>query len=117
MNVNQIEIEQREWAHRATAAQAKAAQAYARLMDLAERRDSGQVRRVAAFLASTYNGQAFPFDLYELRGVDVAISDDMLVCLDALRWAKADLYSLVPDGDRRLRALIERWGLKWPPDA
>ena len=117
MNVDEIEIEQREWAVRATAAQAKAAQAYARLIDLAESRDSGQVRRIAAFLASTYNGQAFPFDIFELRAVDVAISDDMLVCLDALRWAKADLYSLVPDGDRRLRALIDRWGLSWPSDA
>ena len=105
-----------EWGLRADAAQARAAYAYARLVDLAETGESGQARRVAAFLASTYNGQAFPFDLYELRGVDVAISDDMLTCPDALRWAKADLHTLVPDGDRRLRALIDRWGLVWPAD-
>lgn len=102
------------WAHRAAQAQAAAAQAYARLLNLAETRDSGQIRRVAQFIASTYNGQAFPFDLFELRAVDVAISDDMLACIDALRWGKADLYKLVPDGERRARAVIDLWGLKWP---
>ncbi len=103
-----------EWAQRAARAQAKAAQACVRLVDLAEIGDSGQIRRIAAFLASTYNGQAFPFDPYELRAVDVAISDDMIACIDALRWAKADLHTLIPDGDRRLRALIDRWALEWP---
>ena len=101
---------------RAKLAQAQAAQAYGRLLAIAETRDSGQVRRVAQFLASTYNGQAFPFDLFELRAVDLAISDDMLVCLDALRWGKADLFKLVPDGDKRVRDVIELWGLKWPEE-
>ena len=90
------------------------AQAFARLLKLAEERDSGQIQRIARFLAATYNGQAFQFDPFELRAVDIAISDDMLCCLDALRWARADLYTLVPDGDARIRAVIERWGLQWP---
>jgi len=47
---------------RMNAATAQGGQAYARLLDLAETRDSGQVRRIARFIASTYNGQAFPFD-------------------------------------------------------
>ena len=42
------------------------------------------------------------------------IDDDMLLCIDALRWGQSDLHSLVPDGDRRVRAVIEQWGLKWP---
>ena len=41
----------------------------------------------------------------------------MLCCLDALRWARADLYTLVPDGDARVRAVIDRWGLRWPEGA
>lgn len=102
------------WARRAAEAQARAAQAYHRLLTLAEQRDSGQARCVAAFLAATFDGQAFPFDPCELRAVDVTISDDMLVCLDALRWGKADLSTLVPEGARRTRAVIEAWGLKWP---
>ena len=38
----------------------------------------------------------------------------MLLCFDALRWGQSDLNSLVPDGDRRVRAVIDQWGLKWP---
>jgi hypothetical protein len=117
LNVNtpeDFERQQHEWAERAAKAQAAAAQAYARLLDLAEKRDSGQIVRIARFLASTFNGQAFPLDPFELRAVDIEISDDMLTCLDALRWAKADLYQLVPDGQRRVMAVIDAWGLKWP---
>ena len=91
--------------------------AFARLLKLAEERDSGQIPRIARFLAATYNGQAFPFDLFELRAVDIAISDDMLSCLDALRWGRADLHTLIPDGDARVRAVIDRLGLRWPNDA
>ena len=90
------------------------AQAFARLLRLAETQDSGQMPRIARFLAATYNGRAFPFDVFELRAVDVAISDDMLCCLDALRWGRADLHTLIPDGDARVRTVIARWGLRWP---
>ncbi|WP_088284158.1 hypothetical protein [Ideonella sp. A 288] len=95
----------------------KGAAAFARLLQLAETRDSGQIPRIARFLAATYNGQAFQLDLFELRAVDIAISDDMLCCLDALRWGRADLHTLIPDGDARLRAVIDRWGLRWPSEA
>ena len=95
-------------------ATAKGGHAFQRLLQLAETCDSGQVRRVAPFIAATYNGEAFPLDLFELRAVDEAISDDMLLCIDALRWGQADLHRLVPDGDQRVRAVIELWGLKWP---
>ena len=90
------------------------AQAFARLLKFAEERDSGQIPRIARFLAATYNGHAFSFDLFELRAVDIAISSDMLCCLDALRWGRADLHTLIPDGDDRVRAVIDRWGLRWP---
>jgi len=99
---------------RVSEATAKGGQAYARLVNLAETRDSGQIRSVVRFIASTYNGQAFPFDLFELRGLDEAIGDDMLLCLDALRWGRIDLYRLIPDGDERVKAVIAQWGLKWP---
>ena len=62
------------------------------------------------------DGQAFKLDPFELRSVDIAISDDMLCCLDALRWGRADLHALVPDGDARVRTVIDRWGLRWPDD-
>lgn len=117
MGFEEIERQEREWEARARSAQTQAAQAFARLLALAESRDSGQIHRVVRFLASTYNGEDFPFDPFELRAVDVAISDDMLVCLDALRWGKADLHKLVPDGDSRVQAAIKAWGLPWPDEA
>ena len=92
------------------------ARAFARLLKLAEERDSGQIPRIARFLAATYDGQAFQLDPFDLLSVDLAISDDMLCCLDALRWSRADLHTLIPDGDARVRAVIERWGVRWPND-
>ena len=92
------------------------AQAFGRLLALAEQRSSGQIVRVVQFIAASYNGQAFAFDLFDLRALDIDISDDVLRCLDALRWGRADLYTLVPDGDARVRSVIDRWGLQWPND-
>ena len=109
-----IHDELADYGRRAVAAQASAAQAFARLLSLAEQRDSGQIRRIAGFLASTFNGEAFPFNPYDLRALDVAISDDMLCCLDALRWGKADLHTLVPDGEKRVLRVLDQWGINWP---
>lgn len=104
--------DQKDWDERTTQAQAKAAQAYARLLDIAQHSDTGQASRVARFIAATYNGHAYSFDLFDLRAVDVAISDDMLTALDALRWGRADLYTLVPDGQARIRAMLELWEIQ-----
>lgn len=82
------------------------------MLTLAESRESGRVRTVAQFLAASYNGTSFKFDLLDLRGHDVEISDDKLSALDALRWGKADLYRLVPDGENRVQAIIALWGLR-----
>jgi hypothetical protein len=92
------------------------AQAFGRLLALAEQRNSGQIARVVQFIAATYNGQAFKFDLFDLRALDIEISDDMLRCLDALRWARADLHTLVPDGAARVWSVIDGWGLQWPDE-
>jgi hypothetical protein len=40
--------------------------------------------------------EAFQLDLFELRAVDIAISNDMLCCLDALRWGRASKSTLAP---------------------
>lgn len=104
------------FASRSQEATAAGAQAFARLLHRAEQSSSGQVLHIVQFIAATYNGQAFWFDPFELRAVDVEISDDMLSCLDALRWGRADLQTLVPDGDARVRSVIALWGLRWPDD-
>ena len=107
----QLRLDEESWARRAAEVQPKAAQAFARLLTIAETSDTGQAGRVARFIASSFNGAAHPFDLFDLRCLDVPISDDILLCLDALRWGKADLYKLVPNGEQRVKAVIESWGL------
>ena len=108
----ELRANEAQWQRRAVEAQAQAAHAYARLLDIAETSDTGQASRVAKFLAGTFNGQAHPFDLFDLRSLDVPISDDMLLCLDALRWAKADFYKLVPDGESRVKAVVKLWQIE-----
>ena len=117
MGHDTIDAEIAQYDARSRQATQAGGQAFARLLKLAEDRDSGQIPRIARFLAATYNGQVFQLDLFELRAVDIAISNDMLCCLDALRWGRADLHTLIPDGDSRVRAVIDRWGLRWPDDA
>ena len=49
--------------------------------------------------------------------LEIGADNDMLHCLDALRWARADLDTLVPNGDACVRSVIEQWGFRWPEDA
>lgn len=90
----------------------RAKTAFGSLLHLAETRDSGQIARVARLIAATYNGNVFKFDLFDLRSLDVKIGDDTLTYLDCLRWSMSDLYRLVPQGDERVQAVIDRWGLR-----
>jgi hypothetical protein len=98
-------------AEHARSISAQASPAFARLLHLAECSDTGQARYAAHFVAAVYEADSFPFDPFVLRAVDVQQSEDMLLCLDALRWAQADLHRLVPDGEVRTEAVIRHWGL------
>lgn len=88
--------------------------AFLRLLELAEKGDSDQVWRVVLFIAATYDPEAFPFDLFEVRLASDAITDDVPLCIDALRMGQPNLYSLVPDGYRRVQAIIHQSSLRWP---
>ncbi|MBK1613071.1 hypothetical protein CKO44_06235 [Rubrivivax gelatinosus] len=96
---------------RSDAATDRGAAAFDRLLTLAEERDSGQIACIAHFIACVYDGETYRWDPFELRMLDVEISDDMLACLDALRWGQHDLPGLVPDGERRVRDVLRRWRL------
>ena len=84
-----------------------------RLLRLAETRQSGQIERIASFLGGIWNGKRH-FDLYDLRALDVDISDDMLAVLDAVRWTKLGIDEMVPNGDRRIEVVLTRWGMYGP---
>lgn len=60
--------------------EAKGREALGRLMKVAMR-DTGQSRKIASFLLSCYNGQRFPFDLTDFRGLDFSLFADCLTVL------------------------------------
>ena len=103
---------EREWEARALQVQAQAAQAYLRLVDLAERSDTGQAGRVARFLASTYQNGART--LLTCSTCACWTSTAFRRCADVHRCTalgQADLYKLLPDGERRIAAVITLRGL------
>ena len=86
-------------------------EALKRLMVVAQR-DHGASRRVAAFLLGLYNGQRFPFDLTELRGLDHVLFEDCMVALrmDA-RACKREVHCYFDNGGALFEQLAARWCL------
>lgn len=82
-----------------------------RLVSLCEERDSGQVKRVAGLLAGLYNGRAYPFDLADLRALDLDILDD---CMSVLRMdanALKEAHAYFVDGEQRFKAIFRKFGV------
>ena len=107
-NRMELSATEHEYEERATLATARAAQAFNRLLQRTTASDTGQAGRVAAFIAAVV-GRA-KFDIYELRILDVEISDDVLMCIDAIRWGKVHLAETVPGGLERAEAICREWG-------
>lgn len=76
---------------------------------------TGQARRLVAFLAGCYSGEDYPFDLSDLRCLDLELSD---ACLDVLsfdRLGALEIHQLIPGGDAALRQLIDSYGIRERP--
>ena len=75
---------------------------------------SGQSAKVARFLLGLYNGQRFPFDLTNLRGLDYAIMEQCLAVLrmDANAYQEVHLY--FENGGRIFEQLAEDYGMNKP---
>lgn len=84
--------------------------ALARLFKIANG-NSGQCRKVAAFLLGLYNGQRFPFDLTDCRTVDAEIFDDMLLVLRMDSRLRAEVHTYFPNGGQAFEGLADRWNL------
>jgi hypothetical protein len=66
---------------------------------------SGQAKRLVRFLAGVYNGQDYPFDLTELRGLDTTLAN---ACLDYLNYDRLgikEVHKHLANGERDL----QRW--------
>ncbi|AXV99236.1 hypothetical protein CJO80_27165 (plasmid) [Ralstonia solanacearum] len=80
--------------------------------------DSGQCRKVAAFLLGLYNGQRFPFDLTDCRSVDQSIFDDMLLVLRMDSHLRQEVHNYVAGTGQAFEQLAQDWNLykrEWEP--
>lgn len=77
--------------------------------------DSGQCGIIARFLAGLYNGTEFPFDLTELRGLDLDLFEHCLAVLRLDNVPAVEIHKYFPDGDARWKRMIKDWNLDKPP--
>lgn len=97
-----------EQEQRRRAAREDGVPALLRLFEVA-RGNTGQCRRVAAFLLGLYNGSRFPFDLTDLRAVDQAIFEDCMKVLRMDASPEKEVHQYVPGGGELLNRLAADW--------
>ncbi|WP_058165406.1 DUF7673 family protein [Pseudomonas aeruginosa] len=90
------------------AIQAKGVEALQRLLPVAQR-CTGQSRIVGRFLLSLYNGNAFPFSLTDLRGLDSGLWDDCLAVLRLDRRPEQEVHEYIENGDQIWSHLKRAW--------
>jgi hypothetical protein len=73
------------------------------------KRDSGQSITVGRFLLSLYNGEAFPFPLTALRGLDTALWNDCMALLRMDRRPEQEVHEYVVNGDAIWSQLKKDW--------
>lgn len=71
---------------------------------------SGQCSRIARFLLGLYNGDRYPFDLTELRGIDDALYDDCIRVLNIdARLTRREVHAYFEQGGAKWEALADHW--------
>lgn len=98
--------------HDVAAITQRAATALASIVNAIEAHPTtGQAGRLVRFLAGLYNGQDYPFDLTELRGLDTVLAN---ACLDYLNYDRlgiTEVHRHLPGGDRQLHGWMRGCGL------
>lgn len=101
----------RAMASRRDQLEAEGVPALRRLLPVAQR-DTGQSRVVARFLLNLYNGNRFPFDNTDLRGLDDELLDDCLTVLRMDARAKQEVHTYFEGGSKIWEGLVKTWGFK-----
>jgi hypothetical protein len=76
---------------------------------------TGGARRLVRFLAGLYNGQDYPFDLSELRGLDTLLAS---ACLDYLNYDRlgiSEVHEHLAHGERDLHCWLEEYDIQPTP--
>lgn len=79
-----------------------------RLVPIAQR-DTGQSGVVGRFLLSLYNGNNYPFDLTELRRLDLAIFEDCLLLLRMDYQPTREIHDYLTKGEQVFTHLVHCW--------
>lgn len=83
--------------------------ALARLASMAVR-PTGQGAVLGRFLLGLYDGQTYPFDLTELRGLDLDLFEDCLRVVMMDYSPEVEVHQRVPNGPAIWRELAAMWG-------
>ena len=70
---------------------------------------TGGAERLVRFLAGLYNGQDYPFDLTELRGLDTKLANACLDYLNYDRLGMTEIHKHLANGERDLHCWIEEY--------
>ncbi|MBS3912774.1 MAG: hypothetical protein KGZ70_13405 [Hydrogenophaga sp.] len=89
------------------AIEAAGRQALHRLFTVAQG-DTGQSRRVAAFLLGCYNGDRFPFDLTDFRSLDFELFDDCMAVLAMDAQPRQEVHLYFENGGQRFEEMAKR---------
>ena len=73
---------------------------------------TGQAQRLVKFLAGVYNGEDYPFELTELRGLDTELANACVDYLNYDRLGKREVHKHLTNGDRDLHRWMKRYGLE-----
>jgi hypothetical protein len=73
---------------------------------------SGQAKSLVRFLAGIYNGQNYPFDLTELRGLDIELANACLDYLNYDRLGEKELHEHLTNGADDLKHWLKDHGIE-----
>lgn len=71
--------------------------------------NSGQSRVVGCFLLGLYNGEDFPFDLTDLRSLDLRVFEDCMLVLLMDFSPEVEVHERMPNGGQIWEQLMHKW--------
>lgn len=75
------------------------------------RSNTGQCGTVARFLAGLYNGNDFPFNMTELRGLDPDLFEHCMAVLRLDNRPKVEIHDYIPNGNKVFLDMLQDWNL------
>lgn len=99
---------EKEYTARLPEIRSKGEAALRRLLPIAKG-NTGQCRHVAAFLLGLYNGRRFPFDLTDLRCVDLKIFEDCMTVLQMDFQPAKEVHTYFQNGGQVFEQLAQDW--------